>query len=513
MLSAFQLDEFTQFRALWRMTEPSDTLGEAIHRIAAYDYYYYGFPFFGLSVPVFMPLRNAYLETGTPGLTAAGMLALRQMSPFFASLAIAILVALWTRLRSTPRMVALFIFLAALPSVVLNNLWWHPDALLLLGVVSTIAALTLDGKRLGRWFYVAAFACGFVIATKLVGLWFFAAIAVHLFRARKQHSLHKLALAGAGFLATMVFAILAGSPHFFLPSEWEATARGFRFTAFHISTGWGEKATPGVAPWIPLVRSGFGWLTTFAALLVLCVVTALRAPRSEDRGLAVTILAWLIPASFFIVTEIAIHRERYLLPFLLPLASCAGSPVLWNALRGPERAPLQRIAAIAIVVLLGAQLGSNLQRDLRRYDAALHRVENSPSLAFWSRFESEVISRLPPDTHLRIFRDVYVYVPPQRRFEVHVRWRPTGYSEIAETRPNLILLRQAEIERYADPESVDRSLDPEQALRAHAFHRDALEDSIPGYRRIFATDYAVAYSRVDSTEISALQPYLSPLID
>ena len=30
MLSAFQLDEFAQYRALWRMTEPSDTVGEAI---------------------------------------------------------------------------------------------------------------------------------------------------------------------------------------------------------------------------------------------------------------------------------------------------------------------------------------------------------------------------------------------------------------------------------------------------------------------------------------------------
>ena len=74
--------------------------------------------------------------------------------------AIAILVALWTRLRSLPHMIAVFAFLAALPAVVGNNLWWHPDALLLLLVVATIAALSLDRARLGRWFYAAALAGG-----------------------------------------------------------------------------------------------------------------------------------------------------------------------------------------------------------------------------------------------------------------------------------------------------------------------------------------------------------------
>ena len=46
------------------------------------------------------------------------MLVLRELSPLFTSLAIAILVALWTRLRSLPHKIALFAFLAALPAVV-----------------------------------------------------------------------------------------------------------------------------------------------------------------------------------------------------------------------------------------------------------------------------------------------------------------------------------------------------------------------------------------------------------
>ena len=112
----------------------------------------------------------------------------------------------------------------------------------------------------------------------------------------------------------------------------------------------------------------------------------------------------------------------------------------------------------------------------------------------------QVLSQLPPEVPVRIFRDLYVYVPPERRFEVHVRWRATEWSDIEESQPDLVLLRRSMIEQYADPASVAASTDAEGALRAHHFHRDARDDRIPGYRRLFASDFAVAFGRAAPAE-------------
>jgi hypothetical protein len=497
MLAVFRIDEFGQFRTLWRMTTPSESTTEALYRFVAYDYYYYGFPFFAVSAVVFWPLRAIYEASGEPGLTTASALALRELSPLFTALAIGILVALWTRLRSLPHMVALFAFLAAMPAVVGNNLWWHPDGLLLFWIVATIAALSLDGRKLRGWFYTAAFACGLATATKTVGLWFFAAVALHLFRARSQLPISKLAIAAAGFAATMLLAIAAASPHYFLPSEWDEIFAAVSTWKRGIEVGWGTRGETGLAAWAPVVRDGFGWMTTWVVLLALGTLTALRAKRSEDRELAATILAWVIPLSAFLLIQVALQVERYLLPVLVPLASCAGSPLLWQELRVRGAfSRHRRLAAVAVAALLCAQLGFNFLQDLQLYRSVLYREEASPSLAFWERLDSEVLSRLPPEAKVRIFRDLYVYVPPDPRFETHVRWRSTEHADIEASNPDLVLLRRSQIDHLADPASLETSIDRDLALRAHRFHRDARDDSIPGYRQLIASDFAIAYGRV-----------------
>jgi hypothetical protein len=495
MLGVFELDEFSQFRALWKMTSPSPSLAESVFEFIAYDYYWYGFPFFAVSAIVFWPLRAIYVAAAEPGLTTAGAMVLRELSPLFTALAIAILVALWTRLRSTVQVVALFVFLAALPAVVDNNLWWHPDALLLLFVVCTIGALSLDRGRLGPWFFAAALACGLATATKSMGLWFFGAVAVHLIRARDRHSLAKLARAGAGFAGLMALAILAGSPHWFLPSEWEETIAAIASLQRDTHVGWFTRGEIGVAPWLGLVQSGYGWLATWVALVTLCVMTARRSPREEHRDLAVTILAWVIPLSIFFVVHIGLQRERYLLTLLVPLASCAGSPLLWEALGGTAKSILPRLAAAGMVAMLALQLAFHVAEDARRYAAVLYREHNHPAFSFWNRFEREVLAEIEPDTELRIFRDHKLYIAPDRRFQIHMRWHSTEHADIIDANPDLILLRRSQMDWFADPGSVKKSTDAELAARARRFYQDARNDTIPGYKRLMESDFALAYGR------------------
>jgi len=494
MLGVFQVDEFAQYHAIWRMTEPAETPRAALQQFLAYDYYSYGFPFFAASALAFWPLRNAYVETGAPGLTAASMLLLRELSPLLHVLSIAILVALWTGFRSTLRAAALFAFLAALPAVVSDSLWWHPDAWVTFFTVATIAALVRDRLRLGGWFYAAAVACGLATATKLVGLWFFAAVALHLLRALPGRSLRSVATHGAGFAGAMALAVIAASPMLFVPGEWQKVVGFQAMVPSIIGFGWGERSSTGIASWLPTLRSGYGGEIALLACAGIAAATASRDRARRD--LAAVILAFALPYCAYLIFAVAYHSERYLLPALLPLASCAGSEVWLRALRDASAPRAARVASAAAALALAATFVRFVPNDLHRYRAVLDRESASASLAFYRELDRQVISALSPDARLRILRTPYVYVPPDPRFDVHLRWGGIEPGDLPEADPDLILVSREDLERWGDPTFAARTNDVPRAQRMYAFYSVAARDELPGYRRLFETDFALAFGRV-----------------
>jgi 4-amino-4-deoxy-L-arabinose transferase-like glycosyltransferase len=494
MLGVFQLDEFAQYHALWRMTEPAASTGAALHQFVAYDYYSYGFPFFAASAVAFWPLRWAYTSTGAPGLTQASMLLLRELSPLWHVLSIAILVGLWTGYRSAPRAAALFVFLAALPAVVADSMWWHPDAGATLFVVATIAALVRDRLRLGRWFYAAAIACGLATATKLVGLWFFAAVALHLARALPGRSPREVVRHGAGFAAAMLFAVLAASPMLFVPGEWAKISAIQGPMQSIIAFGWGERGSAGIGAWSATLRSGYGGAIALLPLTALCAATIAR--DRAHRDLAATILAFALPMVAYVVFVVAYQSERYLLPALLPLASCAGSDVWLRALRDASAPRMARVSSAAVALALCAALAQFAAVDRQRYREVLDRESGNQSLAFYHELERGLLSALPADAHVRVLRTPYVYLPPDPRFEVHLRWGGLEPGDLAAANPDLILVRREDLDRYGDPTFYTRSNDAERARRMYAFYGAAASDELPGYRRLLETDFALAFGRV-----------------
>jgi hypothetical protein len=494
MLGVFQVDEFAQYHAIWRMTEPADSAGAALRQFLAYDYYSYGFPFFAASALAFWPLRDAYTETGAPGLTAASMLLLRQLSPLLHAFSILILVGLWTGFRSAPRAVALFVFLAALPAVVSDGLWWHPDAWVTFFVVVTIAALVRDRQRLGRWFYAAALACGLATATKLVGLWFFAAVALHLLRALPGRRLRDVVVHGSGFAGAMALAVLAASPMLFVPGEWQKVVSFQATVPSIIAFGWGERSSAGIAAWLPTLRSGYGGEIALLTCAGIAVATA--AWDRARRDLAVTILAFALPFCGYLIFAVAYHSERYLLPALLPLASCAGSGIWLRTLRDASAPRAARAASALAALALVFTAVKFVPNDWQRYRAVLERENASASLAFWRELDRRVISALPEDARLRILRTPYVYVPPDPRFDVRLRWGGIEPGDLTEANPDLILVSRDDLERWGDPTFSTRSNDVPRAQRMYAFYSVAARDELPGYRRLFETDFALVYGRV-----------------
>lgn len=500
MLAAFKLDEFSQYHALWRMTEPAESLGESLRQVVAYDYYYYGFPFFGMSALAFWPLRWVYTTTGEPGLTWASMLVLRELSVLLNLGSILLLVGLWTGYRSAPRAAALFVFLAALPAVVADNLWWHSDALVTFFAVTTLALLVRDRLRLGPAFYAAAASCGLATATKLMGPWFGLAVALHLLRALPGRPLRQGVAAGAGFSAVMLAATLAASPMLFVPGEAAEVGETIAFVSSAMGEGWGRQSDTGLDAWLPTLRAGFGAVPTLLLLIGLCALTAWREPRRRD--LALTILTWAAPMSLYVIGTVAYQCERYLQPVLLPLASCAASPLWLRPLRNADAPRWARAAAAGVALLLGLQLLQFVRADVGRYTEVLERERTSPSLAFERRLAREVLADLPAELPLRVLRDPYVYLPPHPRFEVHLRWGRFEAADLREVDPDLVLLRREVLEDGVSANAPPGKREPERAARSRAFYRDALRDALPGYRLLVADDFGLAFGRTASAPLA-----------
>jgi hypothetical protein len=495
MLAAFQLDEFGQYKVLWKMTLGDDASRSGWSRFVCYDHYYYGFPFFFVSALVFWPLKVAYISSATPGLTQMSMLVLRQLSPAFMLAAILALVFAWTRFRDPLRSVALFAFLASIPAVVQNNLWWHPDSLATLLAVLTIVALNEDRGRLGRWFTGAAVCCGLAAGTKLIGFWFFVAVALHLVIQRPRLRWSELSKHGAKFIATMALTIVVTNPHLMVAEEARETFEILRGQTELNASGWEVRGETGIASWYEHALSrGFGFWWIHLLMLVWCVFT-IRFDR-EKRHLALTILAWAVPISLYLVFDVAKTVERYFLPILLPLASCLASTAPWRRLGRVSSRALRIAAGSAFALVILFQVSVFAVEDVRRYQRVLHREQTSPSLDFTNRLENEVLSRWAPGESIRIFRDATMYVRPRPEYEVHLRWRSLEHQDLVEIQPNLILLRKSEIDLYRDESIVAESFDPEQAGRSQRFYRDVRNDEVPGYRRIMETDFGVAFLRV-----------------
>jgi hypothetical protein len=226
MVQMFQPDEATPLPYVFHMISPAENLNQALRSFVFYEYYYYGFPFFGLSAALLLPLQwLGYIKN-----ISIVILILRQLVSILPTLAALLLLIYMQDGFRTYRSVVLFAIMLCVPAVVQNNLWWHPDGITLLFVVLTLFFLKRDNLRFGRNFLFAAGTAGIASAIKLVGLYFFLAVGLTLILGLflKKASWKKLIGMAAAFLFMMALAFLIANP--FLLSHWARTAYGGQFS-------------------------------------------------------------------------------------------------------------------------------------------------------------------------------------------------------------------------------------------------------------------------------------------
>ena len=135
------------------MLAPQASLRAAVYHLFTYGEYIYGFPFYGLSAILLVPVKWIF-KTGLASHTQLNMLIVRQLVCVLPSVLSAFLLTyLATRFKKWIPSLGLFLVVLTLPGM----LWyitrfWHPDALNLLFVSLTLFYLDRDQLEFRRTF-------------------------------------------------------------------------------------------------------------------------------------------------------------------------------------------------------------------------------------------------------------------------------------------------------------------------------------------------------------------------
>ncbi len=490
MIQMFEPDEVGPLQTVQRMLAPQPSLDKTLRAFVFYEYYFYGFPYFATSALAVLPVQALGQANNLPVV----MLVLRQaISVLPMLLALLLLVYLQDGFR-TYRSPVLFALLLAIPAVVQNNFWWHPDSLVFLLVALTLFFLYRDNLRFGRNFVLAAVTCGVATAAKLVGAYFFLAVGLTLVLGLvlKKASLKRLALMALAYLGLMAVSFMAANP--FLLSHWARTAYGYTFNSQTelLALGYGVIYAKGLEAAWPTMHQYYGEALFLLAALGAVVWGILRSPR---RLLYALILAWFLPVSVLILF-VTHFKYQYWLPAALPLIS---SLVLvlperlhWDGLRRlweKSRQGLGRLAQLVLALLLAVQLALFAAADVNTYNARLHRADDNIRIQFYS----QALAALRPlqGQSLHVYYDYRLYLPETAGWWAQTSYELLEYSYIQENQFDVLLLLQQRIIDYTQ-EGVT-GIDPAQFARARQFYLDAGAGALTGYHLVFRNSVGLVY--------------------
>ena len=486
MVQVFEPDEAVPMPYLLPMIAPAGTVEQALRQFVFYEYYYYGFPHFGYSAILLLPLKWLGKLNDTP----AVMLMLRQGSSVLLILAgILLLVYLQDRFK-TYRSFVLFSLLIGIPAVVYNNFWWHPDGMVVLLAALILFFLQRDDLRLGKNFLFAAVLCGILTAVKTIGAYFFLAVGLALLLSliTRKSSLRRAAGMALAFLLVMGVSYIIANP--FLLSPWGRTAF---INIFHKQTdllfnGYGIVYEKGlIASW-PLVRQNYGG----AIFLLIATATTLWGVwRSDKKLLFAFILAWFLPVSV-LVFYFTHFKFQYWLPAALPLISTV-AVLMPEKLKDFRPFRWEKIVQFGALLLVFIQMALFYQTDVQDIVARYHRADNEPSIQFYD----QALDTLEPlqGQALKVYYDARMYVPETTGWSTVSTYDLLEYGYISENNFDVLLLMEQRIRDYLNPNAV--GIDADTFKRNQQFYRDADLESVNGYHLVFRNTFGLIFVRDD----------------
>ena len=497
MVQIFQPDEAAPLPYLFHMIGPAINLNQALRSFLFYDYYFYGFPYFGLSAALLFPLQWLGVIENIPLV----MLILRQLVSVLPMLAALILLTYIQDGFRSYRSVVLFAFLLCVPGVIQNNLWWHPDGITFFFVVLTLFFLKRDNLSFGWNFIFAAATTGIATAIKLVGVYFFLAVGLTLVLGfiLKKANWKKLIGMSAAYLLVMGIAFVVADP--FLLSHWARTAYGYTFQSqfLMLSEGYGVIYEKGlVAAW-PLMRESFGQAIFLLLALGTLVWGAWRGPQRLLHGL---ILAWFIPITY-VVLFVTHFKFQYWLPVILPLFS---SLVIllpekweWNLtlFKSGFVNVISKCAPFVFLIIVLTQSILFLHQDINIYNSDLHRADNNPRIQFFDRINN-ALSPIKTGS-LYVYYDYRLYIPETTGWITETTYDLLEYKYIQTKNFDVVVLLEQRIRDYLNPDVT--GIDPNVFARNQQFYRDAEKGTISGYHLVYRNDVGLVFVRDDLYQI------------
>ncbi len=496
MLSVFEQDEYAEYPYVLRMLTPDLSFFQTIRYFIIYLFYYYGYPFYFFSALTLLPVKWIIGPDWTQH-TQLIVLILRQMINVLPGiLAAGLLTYLQTRFVS--RWKTLFIFLALLlfPPLVVNNLWWHPDGLLVLFCVLVLFFLDMDQFRYKKGFFLAAIAVGIAVATKIIGLFFFLTILVYLLIGlfKKKITLPRSLLLGMGFIGLMILAYIISNPVILLPIERGEVIKAYQSGFSQLTNGFYEKAG-GIIRWIsgwPQLSRSYGhWVFVFATL----ALPVLGIVLNKNRRINLLILPWVVVNYVYFAFFVTTMKNYYLLPSALPLLSCLGtllcflpddSKTNWKEFLSNNK------KTTLLILLLGlflAQYVGFTRNNLENWKYAVNKEKDSKSIQFFNHLDEDYLSKLPADRQWTIYRDWRAYVREQPNWNLLMDWNFANYEYLEDQKVDVLILEFDNIHYFSQPATVENALNVDQSEKRNLFYSDAANGSIKGYHLLYRDDF------------------------
>ncbi|MBW6467102.1 MAG: hypothetical protein K0B06_11405 [Brevefilum sp.] len=487
MVSMFEPDEGVLIPVIQGMITPKDTIKDNIYYFFLYGFYDYGFPFFAPSALVSLPLQWLNQIDNIPIL----MLTLRQLiSVLPMLLSVLLLVYLHDRFR-TIRSILLTIFLLLMPAVIRNGFWWKPDGIVLLLSVIVLYFLYTDQHQLGWRFLAAAFFCGVLTATKLVGAYFFLAVGLAIIwgLVKKDVTWKKAIVRSMAFIGIMAITFVLSNPFLLhgLHRTWYINI--FRKNADVLSFGYGIIYDRGLRASWPLMRQYYG---EAIFIIVTLGITIWNIIKQETRFLHALTLAWFVPLTISVIT-FSHFKYQYWLPVAIPLF-CNWVTFLPQKIRLDLKTPsLGQVIRIILLVIFFVQTILFGVQSTQMLIERTYRAENNAELIFYDL----AMDQLEPigDNTVYAYYDYRLYMPAKQNWVTETSFDLLDYDFIESRNYDVLFLLQQRINDYLHPNAV--GVDPESFARARAFYQDAQDGSLEGYILLYRNETALLYIRED----------------
>jgi hypothetical protein len=487
MVSMFEPDEGIMIPVIRSMIAPRETVKDYLYYFLLYSYYFYGFPFFASSAIVSLPLQWLNQIDNIPIL----MLTLRQLiSVLPMVLSVLLLVYMHDRFR-TIRSILLTLFLLLVPAIIQNGFWWHPDGIVLLLSTIVLYFLYTDQHKLGWRFLAAAFFCGVLTATKLVGAYFFLAVGLSVIWSiiNKDVTWKKAVIKSLAFIGIMAVTFILSNPFLLIESHRTWYINIFRKQTELLSFGYGIIYDRGLKASWPLMRQYYGEAFFIVATLG---ITIWNIIKQETRFLHALTLAWFVPLTISVIT-FSHFKYQYWLPVAIPLFCnwITFLPVKFKLdFKTPSFSQVIKIILLLIfcvqLILFGVQSSRMLiDRTLRK--------DNSAEVIFYEL----AMDQLEPLEGQSVFAyyDYRLYMPAKENWVSETSFELLDYDFIQSRNFDVLFLLQQRIRDYLNPNAI--GIDPDSFAQAQAFYQDARDGTINGYYLIFENETALLFVRQD----------------